>query len=876
MARETAETSGVLLERSRELAALRESLDVVRETSQGRLLLIGGEAGVGKTALLRRFCEGHGDLARIVWGACDALFTPRPLGPFVDVAQTLGDELEALIDSAARPYDVAKALMRELGAAAPTILVLEDVQRADEATLDVLRLLALRIEPIPLLILVTYRDDELDRIHPLRVVLGELATSQAVHRLKVEPFSPAAVAMLANARGFDGAELYRKTAGNPFFVTEALAVGETEIPDTIRDAVLARAARLSLGARKLIEALAVVPQASEMWLLEALADDGVERLEECLTSGMLRPEDGRVAFRHELARLSVEESLPPNRKVELHRRALAALVTPVTGSPDLARLAHHAEAAGDARAVLRFAPAAAERSASVGAHREAAAQYARALRFADDLGLEGRADLLVRCAHERFITDQFDAAIDALKEALRLYRELNDERRVGEALSTLAQVLGKTGRLGQAEKATREAIAVLEGRGPGRELARAYSTLSQLGMYAADADRTLTSGRRAIEFAERIGDSQTLIHALNNIGSLAAWSWPETSSELERSLELALQGGFEDDAGRAFSNLAELAVCRRNYRSADGYVRAGLDYCSEHGLDLYSGYLLATRAWSELDQGRWTDAASTAAHVLDMTRDSTLRTLTVLRVLATVRARRGDPGAWEPLDDALALASSAPDELQRVAPVAAARAEAAWLEGRIDDVGTETDAAFELALRRRAPWVIGELACWRWRAGIREELPPQTAEPFSLLIHGDWRRAAELWAQIGCPYEAALALSEADDEEPLRRALGECQRLGAEPVAAKVARRLRERGAQVPRGPRATTRENPANLTTRELEVLALVAQGLRNAEIAERLFLSAKTVDHHVSAILRKLGVHTRGEASAEATRLGFAGQDR
>jgi DNA-binding CsgD family transcriptional regulator len=855
-----------LLERSAELDALDGHLAAVREQGRGRLVLIAGEAGIGKTALVRAFCErgGHG---RVLWGACDALFTPRPLGPFVDIAEELGGDFGAVVAEGAAAGPLLAALTRSLRGRPPDVVVLEDLHWADEATLDVLRLLARRIESLPALVLATYRDDEIDPRHPLRIVLGELPSGSAA-RLALSPLSAQGVAELAGAVGVDHAELHRRTAGNPFYVTEVLAAADAEIPETVRDAVLARTARLDEQARTLLDAVAIAPMRAELWLLSALAEGELDGLDGCLASGVLRAERDAVRFRHEIARVAVEEALAPHRRVALHRKALAALAG--AARPDPARLAHHAEAADDADAVQRYAPAAGERAAMLGSHREAAAQFARALRHGAGLPSDRRAELLERRSYECYLTHDIAGAVEARRSALEEHRATGDTRRQGDAhrwLSRLAWFEGSA----RAEEEARRAVELLESLAPGRELAMAYSNMSQLRMLASDQPGATAWGGRAIELAERLEEAEIVVHALNNVGTAELeQEMPDGVSKLERSLALALDAGLQEHVARAYTNLGTGSVAIRAYAVGDRHLEAGIGYCAEHDLTLWVDYMLGWRARSELDQGHWDDAAATATGVLAAHNVPAPTRITPLTVLGRVRARRGDPDPWAPLDEARELARGT-GEVQRLAPVAGARAEARWLAGESEAIAAETDGV--LALEQTLRWAGGELYVWRRRAGLVDAFEDDAvAEPFRLELSGDWAGAAERWAAMGCPYEAALALGHADDAAAQRRGLAELQRLGAHPAARRIARALRERGARdVSRGPRVATRENPAGLTARELEVLALVAEGLRNAEIAGRLFVSEKTVAHHVSAVLRKLGVATRSQAGAEAARLGI-----
>jgi DNA-binding CsgD family transcriptional regulator len=680
--------------------------------------------------------------------------------------------------------------------------------------------------------------------------------------------------VLAEPLGVDGDRLFEKTGGNPFFVTEALAAMDVDIPDTVRDAVLARVAHLAPESRRLLEAVAVVPSRVELWLLEAVAGEDLPGLEACLRSGVLRHEDAQVSFRHELARIVVEEAAGPSRRRQLHRMVLSALSRSPPVRIDPARLSHHADAAGDTLAVLRYAPAAGERASALSAHRQAAQQYALALRHADPLEPERRAELWERLSYEYYLCQEIAEAARARQEALTLHRSTGNRIREGDARRWLSRLAWFDGDNATAVGEARRAVELLEGEAASRELAMAYSNAAQLSMLADDLDSAISLGSRAIALAEKFGATDVLVHALNNVGCAEMnANIPAGVSKLERSLALALDAGLDEHVARAYTNLGSGYATRRDYARAERYLLAGIEYTEEHDLDSWRVYMTGWKARLYLDQGRWNEAAELAAGLVRSRNVPAANRMTPLVVLGRLRARLGDLSPWPMLDEALELALGT-RELQRLGPVAAARAEARWLEGDTAAVAAETDQALALAREHRDAWILGELWSWRRRAGVREAVEvPSVAAPFALELRGKSLPAAELWEDIGCPYEAALARLETDEEPAMREALATFQRLGAMPASRIATQRLRSRGIRsIGRGPRSSTINNPAQLTSRQLEILALVAGEMTNAEIAARLFIAPKTVEHHVSAILGKLGVQSRRQAAAEAIRLGLS----
>jgi DNA-binding CsgD family transcriptional regulator/tetratricopeptide (TPR) repeat protein len=850
-----------LLERERCLADLAQWLQAAAERG-GCIALVAGEAGIGKTSLVQEFSKQQTD-ARVLWGGCDALFTPRPLAPLHDIARQTKGALLTAVSSGLNRDEIFAVALDELERE-KALVVFEDLHWADEATLDLVKYLGRRIHGTHAMLAVTYRDDEVGPRHPLRYVIGDLPRAN-VHKMSLLPLSESAVAQLACRAERSPKGLHSLTGGNPLFVTEVLAAAADSVPSTVRDAVLARAVRLSPAAREIAELVCVVPGRTESWLLERTVHPDDSGIECCLSIGMVRSEDGALAFRHELARRAFEDSLSQPRKQTLHSIVLAELAAQPGISA--ARLAHHADGARNADDVRRFAPVAASQAASVGAHREAASQYELALRYAPDLAPHERAQLLEQLSYECYLTSRHERALEARRDALQIWRALGARMKEGDSLRWLSRLSWYLGRREEAEQYGADAIVTLESLPRGPELAMAYGNRAQLHMEATETDDAIDWAQRAITLVEPLANNEILSDVLNSLGTARLVAGEVSGwADLERSLHVALAGGYQGQVARAYTNLSAMAVSQRKFLRASDYLRQGLDYCERRDLDPWRLYLLYYSARMKFERGDWLGASTDAETVLRHPLSTPVTRIPALRVIGHLRIRRGDPDAHSALDEARALAGTI-QELQRIGTLADASAEAAWLAGDWEGVLREVRPVYELVCRRRDPRMKGELAAWLWRVEALGQQPTDILEPYALEISGDWRGAAGVWSDLGCPYERATVLSLYGDEPKQREALLIFEQLGAAPAAQMLRKKMREQGVRgVPRGLRTSTRCNPLGLTRREAEILALLSEGLRNSAIAKHLFVSTKTVDHHVSAVLTKLGVRSRAEAVAMA----------
>jgi DNA-binding CsgD family transcriptional regulator len=854
-----------LLEREGALAALASARKAAAAGS-GRVVFVTGEPGIGKTALVTQFVAGLEPGARVLLGTCDDLSIPRPLGPLHDIAGSASPALGEALAAGTASHEVHDVVIAELERLPhPVVVVLEDVHWADDATLDLVTVLGRRIGSLPALLVLTFRGGEAASSHALRGAIGAIRADESVF-LELEPLSEAAVATLA---GRDAGSVYAATRGNPFFVAELLASRTADaLPPSVANAVLGRAARLGEDERRLVELVSVVPNRVAASVLDTVLPGWTAAAEEPERRQLLEIEPRHVRFRHELARNAVRASLPLAVRRGLHAEMLQALLA---SDADPADIVHHAEAAGAQDVVGEYALVAARRAAALESNREAYSHYRRAADFADRLDPAEQAQLHEDLASAAYVVGQIESALPAIERAIAIHRARGDTAALGRCTRVLSRLCWFAGDGPSARANALEAIAVLEPLGESAELARAYSGMSQLAMLAEDAGQATVWAERALELAGRLGDERTRAHALVNLGSARIQVDTAESSILREAHAMADAAGDREEATRALVNLAYTFICWARPHEAAGYAAQALDYAEAHELDQYASYLKTTLAWLALRRGEWDEAERVTRREIE--RGITVVQLLAKTVLAELAVRRGDADAVERLAD-LAAQADRTAELQRVAPVLELMAERA-LTG--DGEMPVTRLAALLGDGGQGGGPAGgrfglRLAAWAAVANVDVAVElGSPVGPYAAMLERDWTAAADAFGEIGWPYDRALLLSLLDDEELLLEALAIARGLGAEPLTRRLTGRLRGLGAQIPQGPRAATRANPAGLTARQLEVLSLLVAGLTNAEIADRLVVSPRTAEHHVSAVLTKLGASSRHDAAQRASELGL-----
>ncbi len=854
-----------LLEREAPLEALARA-HAAAASGEGRAVGISGEPGIGKTSLVRRFLDGLNSGARVLTGTCDDLSIARPLGPFRDLAGSVSPGLANALAAGAPPHEIHDLLIQELERTPrPTVLVLEDVHWADDATLDSLTVLGRRIGALPALLVTTYRTGETPPGHPLHAALAAIRPEDSA-LIELFPLSWNAVASLA---GDDADEVYVATRGNPFYVTELLASRDTaELPPSVANAVLARISRLDDEARRLVELVSVVPNRVRTSILDSVMPAWTAAAGEPERRHLLELDEEHLRFRHELARNAVCAAIPTATRRRLHSDVLGALLAT---DADPADIVHHAEAAGAHDVVGDYALIAARRAAAFESNREAYRHYRRAGDLVDTLSPLERADLLEELATAAYVVGRIEEAFEAIAAAIDIHRELGDQAALGRCTRVLSRFHWFAGDGGPARGKAIEAIGILEPLGESIELARACSGVAQLAMLADDGEQALSWGQRALELATRLGDDTTRAHALVNMGCARVQMNPDDAGPLLEAHELADDAGEREDATRALGNLGYVLMSWARPGPARRYLQRALDYAETYEVHAYVSYVKTEIAWMRLRSGDWGDAERTARS--ESATGRTIVQLLARTVLAELAVRRGDADAEDRLTELEALADRA-GEPQRLMPVIELQTELALTGG-----GPMPAERFELLAgqMRENGGLSGRfavrLAGWAAVAGVDIELDRPTSGPYAAMMRRDWGAAADEFGALGWSYDRALMLSLLGDEAALVEAVEIARGLGAEPLTRRVADRMRELGMRVPQGPRRTTRENPAGLTARQLEVLTLIAEGLTNAEIAERLVVSPRTAEHHVAAVLTKLGARTRREAAKRASELRLVG---
>ncbi len=866
----------MLVERQNAIAQFGQALDKLISGSGG-IALVSGEAGIGKTSFLEEARRVFEKRATFYWSGCDPLFTPRPFGPVHDIACKLSMPLLSLLEVGASPSSIYSQLYQTLESLnEPIILLFEDVHWADHATLDLFKFLARRIAFVKCLLVLSYRDDEVSERHPLRTVLDVLPSFHT-SRIQIPPLTEEGISQLAARSNHNSATLLQITAGNPFYITELLAAENTDknyIPASVKEAINSRLIHLAKAERSFLETISLIPNSVALELIEPLCGPHGETCAmACVARKLLIIDsDGNFRFRHELARLGTMAGISINQQKRLHSQIVAALEA-CQSNDGLALLIHHSAAALDAKRVLKYAPIASKNAAKTGAHREAAAYLATALRFVDEAETELAAQLYEDWAYETGLTLRIDEdVIEARRHAITLWRALSRKDKVGENLRCLSRLHWYRGEAAEAEHFANEAINILESIPVSSERAMAYSFRSQLDMLNDRMEAALDWGQRALELEKILPNAEIRAHALNNMGSALALRGDEKGEALlYESLEIAIKHSFHEHAARAYTNFSDYSVRYKKLELAEKLITKGIAYDTSYDLDSWTYYLLGIQSQLRMEQGRLEDAETISEGVIGLSKLTLLMQLPALTVLARTQLRLGRTSFEKHLLQSLEN-SFATDELQYIIPARLTAIEAAWLHNKKDAAFAQLKWLTDIDASNLDHWRAGELTEWIHRFGFdlscRSSLT--LPKPYQLELDSQYTQAAELWMSMGMPYNSALSLLQVEPSEApeaLPRAYRIFESIKATAAIMKTREIAKKFGllSKLPRlrrGPYKLTRQHPAGLTVKEQLVLSYVISGSSNQDIADLLSRSQRTVENHVSSILSKLNVANRMEA--------------
>ena len=779
-----------LVERDSELTVLWAGLDRAVSERSGSVVLLAGEAGIGKTTLVRAFVAGAeaDGRASVLVGGCDDMITPRVLGPLRDMAEVAGEDFAFALAAGTEHADPIGAFLGLLGRQ-PTVVVVEDLHWADDATIDAVRTVARRLRRLPVVLVLTYREEDLASDHAFRGVLGVL-TGPGVHRLQPAPLTPAGVAALAGG-AVDPIELHSVTKGNPFFVTEVLSSPGTQVPPTVRDAVLARIARLTSPARALLQHLAVVPSRAERWLAEALVPEAAIALTEAERSGVLGGDVGHVWFRHELARRVIEEGATSMERVRSNQLVVELLDR--RDDVDRDRLVHHASRADDVERVLRHGPPAATDAIRLGSHRQAVELLRLVLGHAGRLGIGEAARLSVQLAYSLYVVNQFEESYHAATRAVALAEQASDALVLADALV----VLGRSSFWARgpltARAAVERALELIEREGDEvrettalAELARARSNLATLGV-AEPSPEGLDAAERAVVLARRIGRDDLRAQALMYRGSgRVDIGDPRWHEDVDQAIALARQDPRIELAVRAYVNASLVALRAGRFDQAERFIDLGLDLAA--GTEFYAGeYRLAlTRQVLRVARGDWAAAEADLAQLIDRPGEPGIMRSLARSVFARLLGRRG---AWSMADDTLGPAvaeAAASDEIHLVGPVAVAQLELAWLRGQDPSMQPLARRGLDVAESCGLLSSRAEIRRWLQRGGHRVESEGGEPGPWAPALAGDWQAAADTWSRLGDRYERALELAGSGDAVAVQEGLAVLADLGATAATARL------------------------------------------------------------------------------------------